>query len=77
MKHIDAEIARTMAQPYRRELIPNEDGTWFARVVEFPGCMTEGDTPEEAFSELADAAREWVRVMLMDRDPIPSPLLSR
>jgi predicted RNase H-like HicB family nuclease len=21
---------------------------WFARVVELPGCMTEGNTPEEA-----------------------------
>lgn len=74
MNDIDAEIARIMARPYRRELIPNEDGTWFARVAEFPGCMTEGDTPEEAFTALADAAREWLRVLLEDGDPIPSPL---
>ena len=37
-----------------------EDGGGFiARVLEFDGCMADGETPEEALHELYDAARSW------------------
>jgi antitoxin HicB len=63
-----------IGQPYVRELVKNEDGTWFARVVEFPGCMTEGDTSEEALANLEEAMIGWVEVRLEDGDSIPSPV---
>ena len=34
---IEAEIARRLAMPYARELVRNADGSWFGRIVEFPG----------------------------------------
>jgi predicted RNase H-like HicB family nuclease len=68
------EIKATLARPYTRELIKNEDGTWFARIVEFVGCMTEGDTAEEAIENLEDAMATWVEAHLEDGDPIPPPL---
>ncbi|MGH7756896.1 MAG: toxin-antitoxin system HicB family antitoxin [Vulcanimicrobiaceae bacterium] len=68
---IDEEVERIISAPYRRELIPNEDGTWFARIGEFAGCMTEGDSQAEALSNLEDALRQWVRAQLEDGDPIP------
>jgi predicted RNase H-like HicB family nuclease len=73
---IKEEIKAILARPYTRELIKNEDGTWFARVVEFPGCMTEGDTPEEAIGNLDEAMAAWVEAKLEDRDHIPQPLSS-
>jgi len=69
----DDRIEQIVSQPYRHELRRNEDGTWFARVVELPGCMTEGDTEAEALDNLQDAMREWVRTQLEDGDPIPPP----
>jgi antitoxin HicB len=54
-------------------LTPNKDGTWFARIVEFPGCMTEGQTQEAALARLAEAMSDWVEVCLEDGDPIPEP----
>jgi antitoxin HicB len=72
--HIKERVAEILARPYTRELINNEDGTWFARVVEFPGCMTEGDTEQEALSNLEDAMVGWVELHLEDGDPIPEPL---
>lgn len=70
---LEAEVDRIVSLPYRRELVPNEDGTWFARIVELPGCMTEGDTQSEALVNLDDAMRSWVAVQLEDGDPIPPP----
>jgi predicted RNase H-like HicB family nuclease len=68
------EIKAILARPYTREMIKNEDGTWFARIVEFPGCMTEGETAEEALENLDDAMAAWVEVKIEDGDSIPAPL---
>lgn len=75
-KRIKAEVGRHMALPYTREIVRNKDGTWFARVVEFPGCMTEGDTADEAMKNLDEAMAGWIAVHLEDNDPIPPPLSS-
>jgi hypothetical protein len=37
-----------LALPYTIQIAREDETTWFARVVELPSCMTEGDTPEEA-----------------------------
>lgn len=36
-----------LALPYTIQITREDESTWFARVVELPGCLTEGDTPEE------------------------------
>jgi antitoxin HicB len=72
--NIREAVEKIIGQPYVRELVKNEDGTWFARVVEFPGCMTEGDTSEEALANLEEAMIGWVEVRLEDGDSIPSPV---
>ena len=66
-----------LSRPYTRELIKNEDGTWFARVMELKGCMTEGNTKEEALKNLDDAMKGWIEVAIEDRESIPEPLESR
>ena len=60
-----------MRRPYTRELVQNEDGTWFARAIEFAGCMTEGDTRDEAIKNLDDAVASWLEVKRLDGDEIP------
>jgi antitoxin HicB len=66
-----------LKMPYTRELIRNEDGTWFARIVEFTGCMTEGDTQAEALAMLDDAMKGWIDVQKGEKNPIPEPLDAR
>ena len=59
---------------FRREVTDEAEGeTWFARVVELPGCMTEGDTLEEAAALIKDAMAAWIEVALEDKRPIPEP----
>jgi antitoxin HicB len=71
------KVKEYLSKPYARELIRNEDGTWYARVVELKGCMTEGDTEEEALEALGDAMKAWLEVAIEDKEPIPEPLESR
>ena len=59
--------------PYTIELIPEPEGGWFVSIKELPGCMSEGDTPEEAIEMIQDAMRGWIEISLEDGDPIPEP----
>lgn len=61
--------------PYTIELIREPEGGWFVAVKELPGCMSQGDTPEEAIEMIQDAMRGWIEVSLEDGDPIPEPRL--
>lgn len=73
LAEIDA-IAEIKRRPYHWELVPEEGGTWFARIVEFPGCMTSGAASAgEAVAMLDDAMSGWLQVMLEDGDAIPNP----
>lgn len=40
---------------------------------DLPGCVTQGDTLEEATEMAVDAASGWVAIMLEDGEDIPPP----
>lgn len=71
---VQAEINRRLSMPYSYELIPEGDGTWFIRIVEFPGCMSVGNDVEDAMRMIRDAAQGWLEVGIEDGDPIPEPV---
>jgi antitoxin HicB len=62
-----------MNLPYTRELIKEPEGGWFIRIKELPGCMSQGDTVEEAMNMIEDAMLGWLDVSLEDGDSIPEP----
>lgn len=62
-----------LALPYRVERVRNEDGTWFARLPELPGCMTWTDTREELDAMVEDAKAGWIGDALESGDPVPEP----
>jgi len=59
--------------PYTRELIPEPEGGWFIRVKELPGCMSQGDTPEEAMEMINEAMELWLQTALDHNMSIPEP----
>ena len=67
----DVDYYRSL--PYAIELRQYEDGTWFARMPELRGCMTEADTLEETMEMIRDAQRGWIEACLEDGTPIPEP----
>ena len=62
-----------LSLPYTIEIVREDETTWFARVVELPGCMTEGDSPEDAVAMIRDAMAGWLELALEDGKPIPEP----
>lgn len=67
------DLTYYLSLPYTVELVRDDKSTWFARVVELPGCMTEGDSPAEAASMIYDAMAGWIEIALEDNQPIPEP----
>src|SRR5207253_2052298 len=67
-----------LKEPYQRVLIPDEEtSTYTAQILEFPGCVSQGDTVAEAYEKLEEAARGWIEAALDLGQDIPLPLMSQ
>lgn len=62
-----------LKKPYARRLVPDESGGFCASIQEFPGCLAEGETADEALQNLEAAAASWVEVALSLGQSIPEP----
>ena len=50
---------------------PAEEGGYLVRVPALPGCISEGDTFEEAKKMVQDAIKGYIAVLREDGDEIP------
>ena len=67
-----------LKRPYARILIPDEEsGTFTAEVIEFPGCVAQGNTEAEALAYLEKAAEAWIEAALEMGQEIPSARASQ
>lgn len=62
-----------LALPYRVVLHPAEEGGYVAEIPDLPGCLTQGETLEEAVSMIQDAKVCWLKSALEDGVEIPEP----
>jgi antitoxin HicB len=54
--------------------LATEDGGGFSALVpDLPGCMSDGDTPEEAVANVQDAIASWIESAHELGRPIPRP----
>jgi antitoxin HicB len=70
---MDKDAEYYMSLPYTREIVREPDGKWFVQIKELPGCVSQGDTLEEALRMIEDAMRGWLEVELEDGASIPEP----
>lgn len=70
---MNKDIDYYLSLPYTIELIPEDEGGWFVRVKELPGCMSEGNDPADAIEMIHDAMRGWIEATLEMGQPIPEP----
>ena len=72
---VDSQVADLMALPYTRMLIPDPDeGGFIAEVLELPGCLSQGETVEEAFANLEEAMSGYLAASLEAAKTIPEPV---
>jgi len=63
-----------LSLPYRMELTPDPDeGGYVASFPDLPGCLSVGETIDEAVANAEDAKREWIAAAIEDGYPINEP----
>jgi predicted RNase H-like HicB family nuclease len=56
--------------------IPDEDGVGYAvEVPSLPGCISEGDTLEEALANIQDAVAEYIADMIDNGQEVPEEMI--
>jgi antitoxin HicB len=60
--------------PIQVQPLPDEEGGGFiAFAIDLPGCMSDGDTQEEAIANLRDAIEAWTEEARALGREIPQP----
>jgi antitoxin HicB len=72
----EAVVVEYLRQPYARIILPETDGTFRGEILEFPGCISTGDSAAEALSRLEEAAKGWLHAALEAGQNIPKPVES-
>lgn len=56
---------------YTVEVEPQKEGGYTVTVPALPGCISEGDTLEEALENIQDAVEGYIHVLAKHNRPIP------
>lgn len=74
---IAAQVAKYLEKPYTITMVrddsPGGPPAWVVWVEELRGCISQGDTPEEATAMIREAMELWIGGAIEDGDPIPPP----
>ena len=63
-----------LALSYRMEIVKDSDeGGFVASYPDLPGCITCGETGEEALKNALDAKKAWLEAALEENIEIPEP----
>lgn len=63
-----------LALSYRMEIVKDSDeGGFVASYPDLPGCITCGETEEEALKNALDAKKAWLEAALEENVEIPEP----
>lgn len=68
------DLAYYMALPYTYILLPDPDeGGYVIKVAELPGCISQGDTADEAATRIREAMEVWIEGQIEDGRAVPEP----
>ncbi len=59
---------------YRVLIEQDEDGVYVAEVPALPGCISQGQTREEAVESIREAIAAYLESLEAHGDPIPPPI---
>jgi len=52
-------------------LMPEDEGGWVVECPSLPGCVSQGETKEEALANIKEAIEAYVEALEMDGLPVP------
>jgi len=53
---------------------PDEDGRFVATCPMLPGCISEGDTRQEALANIREAIAAYIESLRKHDEPVPPPI---
>lgn len=52
-------------------IYPGDDGYWVAECPSLPGCISQGQTKEEAVTNIREAIQAYIAALAEDGLPVP------
>lgn len=59
---------------YRILIEQDEDGVFVAEVPALPGCISQGNTRNEALDNIREAIRAYIESLQKHNEPVPLPI---
>jgi antitoxin HicB len=59
---------------FRILIEPDEDGVFVAECPSLPGCISQGNTREEALANIKDAMTGYLASLKKHNEPVPLPI---
>ncbi len=59
---------------YRVLIEPDEDGVFVAEVPSLPGCISQGQTREQAIENIKEAIALYLESLEAHNEPVPPPI---
>lgn len=70
---MNKDIKYYLELPCRVVLYPAEEGGYVVEIPDLPGCISQGETMEDALKMIQDAKITWIESALEDGIEIPEP----
>ncbi|WP_245940098.1 type II toxin-antitoxin system HicB family antitoxin [Stenomitos frigidus] len=58
---------------YPITIYPEAEGGYVAVIKDLPGCITQGETPDEIMANIEEARQLWIETVYEHGDEIPLP----
>ena len=58
---------------YPIAIYPEAEGGYVAVIKDLPGCITQGETPDEIMANIEEARQLWIETVYEHGDEIPLP----
>jgi antitoxin HicB len=68
------EVRTILRRPYARVIYPEDDGSYYGDIIEFPGCFAAGATAADTLRNLEEVAEGWLSVEIEKGHAIPQPM---
>ncbi|HEX9991013.1 MAG TPA: type II toxin-antitoxin system HicB family antitoxin [Chloroflexia bacterium] len=56
-------------------IYPGEDGYWVAECPSLPGCLSQGESKEDAINNIKEAIELYIEVLRDEGQPVPEDRL--
>lgn len=72
-----SQIEKLVASPHEILIVSDGEGGFIASIPSLPGCLSCGETQDEAMQNVMDAKCAWITAAIEDGIAIPDPVLSK